>query len=123
MAGVDERDPDAVRHVDRLVIGRNPPEPIEGAERVENAVERLLGGGALAAEFGALRAALCLFLLLMRRVEQHQLGQLARRRGRDDLAPEPALDQQRNAAAVVEMRVGEQQDIDRGRDRSRNLRR
>ena len=48
-------------------------------------------------------------------VEHHQPRQLARRAGGDDLAAEAALVKQRDAPAMVEMGVGQQQRVDRRR--------
>lgn len=57
------------------------------------------------------RAALGVFgilLLKVRGIEQHEPRQFARRRGRDDLAAETGLYEQRNASAVIEMRMREE---------------
>jgi hypothetical protein len=46
-------------------------------------------------------------------VEHDQASELARGGRGDDLAPEAALDQQRHTPAVIEMGMGQQQEIDR----------
>jgi len=55
-----------------------------------------------------------LFLLQVSGVEHHQPGQFARGGGGDDLPAKTALDQQRQATAVIEMGVGQEQEIDGG---------
>jgi hypothetical protein len=59
-------------------------------------------------------APLRLLLVQMRRVEQHQPRKVARGRGADDLTAKPALHQERNASAMVEMGMGQQQHVDIG---------
>jgi hypothetical protein len=81
-------------------------------ERVLERVQRL--GVVLSAAAEAARAHFRILFLQRARVAQHDAGELARRRGRDHLASKAALDQQRNAAAVIEMRVRQQHEIDRG---------
>ena len=45
-------------------------------------------------------------------IEHDQAGQLARRRGRDDLAAEAALRQERQAPDMIEMSMGEEDEVD-----------
>lgn len=60
-------------------------------------------------------APLCLFFMEMRRVEQDQTRQVTRGGCADDFALEAAFHQERNPAAVIEMRVGQKESIDRSR--------
>jgi hypothetical protein len=56
-----------------------------------------------------------LLFLQMRRIEQDDAGQFLGCRGRDDFTFESALDQERQAAAMVQMCVGQQDVVDGGR--------
>jgi hypothetical protein len=64
---------------------------------------------------GSLAPVLRLLLLDLAAVQQHQSRQLHGRARGVDRAAEATLDEQRDEARVVEMRVSEQQDVDRPR--------
>jgi hypothetical protein len=55
-------------------------------------------------------------------IQQHQACQLARCGGGDDLAPEAPFHEEREAAAVVEVRMGEEEEIDAGGVEAERLR-
>jgi hypothetical protein len=59
------------------------------------------------------RAQAGIFFLQRRGIAQHVARELARRRRGDHFAAESALDQQRNASTVIEVRMGEQNEVDR----------
>jgi hypothetical protein len=63
-----------------------------------------------------------LLLMQVAGVQQHQPRQLPRCRGGDDLSLKAALHEEGEAAAVVEVRMGEQQEIYAGRIEAKGLR-
>lgn len=54
----------------------------------------------------------CLFFLQVRRIQHHQPGQFTRGRRGDDLALEATFAQQGNAPAVIQVGMGQQEEID-----------
>ena len=96
----------------RLAVSGDAAEAVAGVERVEQTVERNAVSRVAPARVASRLLARLLFLQ-MGGVEHHQPRQFARRAGGDDLAAEAALVQQRNASAMIEMRVCEQQRVNR----------
>ena len=115
MAGVEESGAQAGREVDGAAIVGDAAETVEDVDRVEQRIERRAAPSP--ARPGARRAKrpAMLFLLQMGGVEQHQPRQFAGRGGGDDLALKAALDEQRQAPAMVEMGVGQQDENVDGR--------
>ena len=120
MTCIEEGRADPVRELQRLVVVGAASEMLGAVQRVEHGVKRL--DRVLVAATGALaRLVARLFFLQVRGVEHHQAGEFARGAGGDDFAAETATAQQRNASAVVEVRVREQQEIDLSRVESEVL--
>ena len=113
MAGVEEgraQIPGASSR--RCAVSRDAAEAVEAVERVERACRAARAQPRALAACRLARAMPRLLLVQMRGIEHHQARQFARRGGGDDLAAEAALDEQRQAPAVVEMGVGQQQEVD-----------
>ena len=115
MSGVVEGGANPLGQFHRLAVRHMASKTLETVEHIQRGVQRLhLGGAAVSLPRQFALAVLRLLLLQAGGVEQHQSRQLERWRGADDLTLETALDQQRNASAVVEMGVGQQQVVDAG---------
>ncbi len=110
MPGLDEGRGYPGRQSCRLGITDAAAEEIHAVERVEHGIQRLNLRPAIAP--GLFVPPIGLFFLQTGRIQHHQAGQLAARCGRDDLAAKTARDQQRDAPAMIEMRVRQQQVID-----------
>jgi len=114
VAGIEEGCLQPRREFDRLSVAGLTAEAVEDAQRVDQRVKRLDPVGGQTAPLGDPQVATVLLFLEMRGVEQHDPRQIARRRCGDDLATKAALHQHRDPAAMVEMGVGQQQNVDRG---------
>ena len=115
MAGVGEFGLDVRAERDDISIGDGAAEAVHRVQGVVESVERRLGRRRRFPAGGLAQVAPRVFLLQPRGVEQHQPREVARGIGGDDLAAKPALDEQRNPAAMVEMRMGQHQHVDRPR--------
>ena len=90
-------------------------EEFQHVHRIEDRIERpAIAIAALAPRTPTLFSR-CVFLLQPGRIEHHHARQFARRRGGDDLAAKATLGEQRQAPAMIEMGVGEQDEVDRRR--------
>ncbi len=104
MAGVEEGRADTGRDLDRLLVIDNFAELMQRVGRVDHGVEGRRGfdpGPSRSA--GIVRG---LAFLKIGRIEDHEIGELARGGGGDDRALETALAEERQAAAMVEMGMG-----------------
>jgi len=113
VSGIQKSGTDSRRQFDALVITHLATETTETVQRIEGRIERF-GPAGLTPAATPCTALLVAGLLFLepRRVEQHQPCQVDRRRSRNDFSAETPFDQQRNAAAMVEVSMGEQQVID-----------
>ncbi len=110
--GVDEGGLDPRCQWYGLAVARHPTEALQGVESIEEGIERLYLSIRLAAFPGAAVPIAGLFLLQSGCVEHDQSGQFAAGGGGDDLSAKAAIDQQRNAPAMVEVGMGQQQVVD-----------
>ena len=108
MSGVEERGGDPRIKLDRLEAGGGAAKPFDGVERAHRLVERLVMPASLAVAM----VTPGLSLVRVRRVEHHQLGEVAGGGGGNDLALKAALRQQRQSPAMVERGMGEQHRVD-----------
>ncbi len=85
--------------------------------RIQRIDHRIQGavGGCLFRSRGMAMASPSFFQLQVRRIENDQARQLEGRRGRHHLASEPPPRQKRQPATVIEMSMGQQDDVDRRR--------
>ena len=93
---------------------RRPPPPARRPRRTPPVAGGVLGRAVRVAPLPAGRP-LRELLLELRRVEEHEPGQLGGGRRAHDRAPEALLDQQREQPAVVEVGVGEDDGVERRR--------
>ena len=112
VAGVEELRLDAGRDADGFVVAHRLAEEVQRVQRVVHGVQRF-HRGLVAAPTAALGTAGVLFLQAGG-VEHHDAGQVAAGGGGEDAPAEALAHQSRNAAAVIEMRVREQQHVDVG---------
>lgn len=112
MAGVQEACVDAVGQLHGLVVGDVRAKEILRVQGVVQRVQRRRRS--LAAALGAHGTARLLFLQAGR-VQHHHPRQLARGAGGQDAAAKALPHQQRNAPAMIEVGVGQQQHVDAGR--------
>ena len=115
MAGIDEGRAQAGEQLERLVVAGGPLELIQTIPGVRHRIQRLRARLVDALPTGAPRLMFGVFCLQMRGIQHDQASELAGRAGRDDLAAEPALGEERQAPAMIEMRVGQQHHVDRRR--------
>ena len=111
VTGVDEGRADARRDVERNAVADRPTEAIERREGIDHGVERRRHVALLAAPHRPALALAGVFFLDVGGIEHDQARQLARRRGRDDLAAKAALRQEREAPDMIEMSVGEEDEV------------
>ena len=99
----------ALAQLDALAVFADGEE-LKDIHRVLGGVERLdrLAARALTLAVAVLGVA----LLNMSGVEQHDAHEVGGHTGGQDASREAALDQQRDAARVVDVRVGDEQDVD-----------
>ena len=109
VARVGEHRRHALAQLDRLTVLAGGDE-LKDVHRVLGSVERLdrFAARALALAVAVLGVA----LLNMSGVEQHDAHEVGGHTGGQDASREAALDQQRDAARVVDVRVGDEQDVD-----------
>ena len=109
VARVGEHRRHALAQLDRLTVLAGGDE-LKDVHRVLGSVERLDRFAARALALAVL--ILGVALLNVSGVEQHDAHEIRRQAGGQDAAREAALDQQRDAARVVDVRVGDEQDVD-----------
>ncbi len=109
MPRVGEHRRHALAQLDRLTVLAGGDE-LKDVHRVLGGIERLdrLAARALALAVLILGVA----LLNVGGVEQHDVHEIRRQAGGQDAARKAAFDQQRDAARVVDVRVGDEQDVD-----------
>ncbi len=99
--------------LDRLFVGCRAPEPRHAIGGIDDGVERRRRRGmrlpvVMTARFGLLG-------LQIGRIQHDQPRQFGGRLGGDDLTLKSPLHQKRQPAAMIEMRMGEQNEVDRAR--------
>ena len=109
VARVGEHRRHALAQLDRLTVLAGGDE-LKDIHRVLGGIERLdrLAARALTLAVAVLGVA----LLNMSGVEQHDAHEVGGHTGGQDASGKAALDQQRDAARVVDVRVGDEQNID-----------
>ena len=109
VARVGEHRRHALAQLDRLTVLAGGDE-LKDIHRVLGGIERLdrLAARALTLAVAVLGVA----LLNMSGVEQHDAHEVGGHTGGQDASGKAALDQQRDAARVVDVRVGDEQDVD-----------
>ena len=110
MSRVKEGRADAGRNLKGPVIRCRPAEAGDDVQAVYHGVEPI-ALCALATSFMPVTAT-SILELQVRGIEDDQAGELERRRGRDDFAAKAALGQQRQPAAVIEMGMRQQDEVD-----------
>ncbi len=121
VAGIEEGRAKARFELHRRAVIRGAAEMVEAVERIDHGVERLRSFGLVTVSPCDARTVARLFFLKMGGIEQDQANEFTRRRGGDDLAAESALHQQRQPAAVIEMGVGQQEEVHLGRIETERL--
>ncbi len=114
MPGIEEGEFDAVTKLDWLIISGGSSELIQRIKCIFHRVERR---GFFLVPAMPLRASVsiaCFLLLEMRCIENNKPRKLTRCGGRDDLACEAALGKKRQASAVIQVSVREQDIVDCG---------
>jgi len=119
--GVEKCRVHTVRQLQALVVGCLPAEIFQAVQHIQFGVEGDDVCLVIAASRGVARGAPCFLFLQVAGIEQHQPRQVARRGTGDDLAPETVVHEKGQAAAVVEVRMGEEQEIDACRIESERL--
>jgi len=110
VTGVAEDARNAVAQSDRLTVASDGTEEVDTPEDVGHVVQRRLRCLASAAGLaGAIRR---FFDLQMSGIGEHQLGDLRRRLGAQDLPGEPSPDEQGEPPCVIEVGVGEEDGVD-----------